>query len=286
MSSKAQIAVSYDLSNEFFRLWLDERMNYTCAVYGEGPHGPTDSLEAAQRNKLAILSDYARVGPGMKVLDIGCGWGAALQYLAEERGAGEAHGITLSEAQHREIARRRIPGVAASVCDYRDYAPPAKFDAVLSICMLEHTATPEQVRAGEHICIYRDFFRRAHAWTRPGAWFGLQTILRNAVPRNRCDIEDMAHITYTMFPGGFAVRLAEVMEACNRYWEVVEVKTRRHDYLRTCADWLERLRSHEGRIRGRFGDRVFADFERYLAACVTAFDRNYVSLAQYSLRRL
>jgi cyclopropane-fatty-acyl-phospholipid synthase len=286
MSSKAEIAVSYDLSNEFFRLWLDERMNYTCAVFDEGPHGRTDSLEFAQRNKLAILHDYARVEPGMSVLDIGCGWGANLQYLAVDRNVRDVHGITLSESQHEEILRRRLPRVTASVADYRDYEPPVKFDALISICMLEHTATPAQVRAGEHIGIYRDYFRRAHEWTQPGACFALQTILRNAVPRNRKDIEDMAHITYTMFPGGFAVRLAEVMEACSRYWEIVEVKTRRLDYLRTCAHWLQRLRSHEPRIRGRYGDGVFRDFERYLAACITAFDKNYVSLAQYSLKRI
>ena len=286
MSTKADITLSYDVSNDFFRLWLDERMNYTSAVFDEGPHAPSDSLELAQMNKLAILHDYARIRPDMRVLDIGCGWGANLQYLAIDRGVREPHGITLSEAQHREIVRRRLPNVTASVCDYRDYEPQARFDAIESICMLEHTATPEQVRTGEHIGIYRDYFRRAHEWTRPGAYFALQTILRNSVPRNRKDIEDMAHITYTMFPGGFAVRLAEVMEAVNRYWEVMEVRTRRLDYLRTCDQWLARLRAHEAEIRERYGDRVFEDYDRYLSACVMAFHKQYVSLAQYSLRRI
>ena len=286
MSSKADITASYDVSNDFFRLWLDERMNYTSAVFDEGPHASTDSLELAQMNKLAILHDYAHIRPDMRVLDIGCGWGANLQYLAIDRGVREPHGITLSEAQHQEIVRRRLSNVTATVCDYRDYEPPARFDAIVSICMLEHTATPEQVRAREHIEVYRDYFRRAHEWTRPGAYFALQTILRNSVPRNRKDIEDMAHITYTMFPGGFAVRLAEVMEAVNRYWEVMEVRTRRLDYLRTCDQWLARLRAHEAEIRQRYGDRVFEDYDRYLSACVTAFHKQYVSLAQYSLRRI
>ncbi len=286
MSSKADISVSYDVSNDFFRLWLDERMNYTSALFDDGPHAPTESLELAQTNKLAILHDDAHIRQDMRVLDIGCGWGANLQYLAVDRGVREVHGITLSEAQHQEIVRRRLPNVTATVCDYRNYEPPAKFDAIVSICMLEHTATPEQVRTGEHISIYRDYFRRVHEWTRPGAYFALQTILRNSVPRNRRDIEDMAHITYTMFPGGFAVRLSEVMEAVSRYWEVMEVRTRRRDYLRTCDQWLARLRRHEAEIRERYGDRVFEDYDRYLAACVTAFEKNYVSLAQYSLRRI
>jgi len=105
VSSKSDIAVSYDLSNDFFRLWLDESMNYTCALFDEGPHAPTDSLELAQINKLAILHDDAHIRPDMRVLDIGCGWGANLQYLAVDRGVREVHGITLSEAQHQEEGR-------------------------------------------------------------------------------------------------------------------------------------------------------------------------------------
>ena len=91
-SSKAEVEVSYDVSNEFFRLWLDERMNYTCAVF----ESPDQSLEAAQLNKLKILSDFAKVTPGKSVLDIGCGWGACLEYLATTRGVKRAVGVTLS----------------------------------------------------------------------------------------------------------------------------------------------------------------------------------------------
>ncbi len=80
-SSKADVEVSYDISNEFFRLWLDERMNYTSAVY----ETPDQSLEAAQLNKLKILSDFAKATPEKSILDIGCGWGACLEYLVTAR---------------------------------------------------------------------------------------------------------------------------------------------------------------------------------------------------------
>jgi len=96
----------------------------------------------------------------------------------------------------------------------------------------------------------------------------------------------MAHITYTMFPGGFAVRLSEVMESASPYWEVIQVRTRRYDYLRTCDQWLARLRDNKALICAQYGARIFEDYDRYLSACVTAFDNHYVSLAQYSLRRL
>src|SRR5215813_5699777 len=114
-STQADIQVSYDVDNEFFRLWLDERMNYTCALF-EG----TDSLEEAQLKKLAWLSEAAHVGKESTVLDIGCGWGANLEFLATARGVKAAHGITLSPAQAAEIRRREIPNVTADVVSYLD----------------------------------------------------------------------------------------------------------------------------------------------------------------------
>src|SRR5687768_16942353 len=93
-SSQKDVEVSYDVSNEFFRLWLDERMNYTSAVYETWDQ----PLEAAQLNKLHILSEFANVTPDKRILDIGCGWGACVEYLATTRNVKEAVGITLSRA--------------------------------------------------------------------------------------------------------------------------------------------------------------------------------------------
>ncbi|HXN83367.1 MAG TPA: cyclopropane-fatty-acyl-phospholipid synthase family protein [Myxococcales bacterium] len=293
-SSKADIAVSYDVSNEFFRLWLDERMNYTSAVFDDpatpgGARGevvdPEMSLEQAQLNKLRILSDYAHVKPGMTVLDIGCGWGANVEYQALVNKA-KAHGITLSEAQCAEILRRAIPGVTASVCSYLDYRPELKFDAIVSICMMEHIVSPLEAREGKSVAAYRNYFRLAHEWTKPGAYFGLQTILRNFVPRDRQDVRDLGWVTYEIFPGGIVPRLEEIIAAVNPYWEVLEVKTRRLHYERTTFLWRERLRKNEAKIRATWGDKVFVDYDRYLSTCVTGFQKHYQSLAQYSLKRI
>ena len=293
-SSKADIAVSYDVSNEFFRLWLDERMNYTSAVFDDpatpgGARGevvdPEMSLEQAQLNKLRILSDYAHVKPGMTVLDIGCGWGANVEYQALVNKA-KAHGITLSEAQCAEILRRAIPGVTASVCSYLDYRPELKFDAIVSICMMEHIVSPLEAREGKSVAAYRNYFRLAHEWTKPGAYFGLQTILRNFVPRDRQDVRDLGWVTYEIFPGGIVPRLEEIIAAVNPYWEVLEVKARRLHYERTTFLWRERLRKNEAKIRATWGDKVFVDYDRYLSTCVTGFQKHYQSLAQYSLKRI
>ena len=256
-------------------------MNYTCALY-EG----TDNLEEAQMKKLHWLSDAAHVDETSRVLDIGCGWGANLEFLVTQRKVKEAVGITLSREQHREITERGLPRASAMVTDYRDFRPDEKFDAVISICMMEHIATPEEVRDGEHIRAYRDYFKKAHQWTNPGAWFGLQTILRNRVPRNRQHLRDLGWVTTDIFPGGLSLRLEDIIQAVNPYWEVMEVQTRREHYEKTCAEWLRRMRHHEELIRSKWGDKVFDDYDRYLSTCVTAFQNHYQSLAQYALRRI
>ena len=280
-STQSEVEVSYDVSNEFFRLWLDERMNYTCGLF-EG----TDNLEEAQLKKLAWLHDAAHVTRDMAVLDIGCGWGANVEYLAVDRGVREVHGITLSRQQKAEIDRRKIPGVTASVCSYLDYRPATKFDAIISICMMEHICSPEEARAGKSIEMYRKYFKLAHQWSKPGAYFGLQTILRNRVPRDPKDLKDLGWVTYTIFPGGITPRLEEIIAAVNPYWEVLEVKSRRLHYQKTCTHWRQRLRDHEKVIRDRWGAKVFEDYDRYLSTCIRAFDMHYQSLAQYSLRRI
>ena len=286
-STQADVEVSYDVSNEFFRLWLDERMNYTSGIFDEpNENWHTDSLEAAQIKKLAWHHDSARLTPDKRLLDIGCGWGANLEYQAVDRGVKECHGITLSRAQHDEIMRRKIPGVTASVVSYLDYKPAKKFDAVISICMMEHICSPEEARAGKHIEMYRNYFKLAHEWTNPGANFSLQTILRNRFPRTRKEIQDIGFCTYKIFPGGITPRLEDIIVAVNPYWEITEVKTRRTDYQKTCQHWLDRMRDHKDVILAKWGQQTFDDYDRYLSTCVYAFDKHYQSLAQYQLRRI
>jgi hypothetical protein len=162
-STKDQVQVSYDVSNEFFRLWLDERMNYTSAVF----ENDEQSLEAAQLNKLRILAEFAHVTPETKVLDIGCGWGANVEYLATARKVKNVYGITLSSAQMEEINQRKIPGVKAYCCDYKDHKPEVKYDAVESICMIDHLVSPEEARQGKAVDNLRKYFKTVHSWRPP-----------------------------------------------------------------------------------------------------------------------
>src|SRR5258706_4808709 len=184
-------------------------MNYTSAVFDhEG-----NSLEAAQLNKLRILADFAHVTPDSKVLDIGCGWGANLEFLATTRGVKSAYGVTLSSAQMEEINRRKIPGVTAYCCDYKDHKPEVKYDAVISICMIDHLCSPEEARQGKAVDNFRKYFRTVHQWTAPGTWFGLQHILRNRVPRDKKDLQDLHWVPDRIFPGGLNPRIEELCQS-------------------------------------------------------------------------
>ena len=281
MSTQPDIEVSYDVGNEFFALWLDEQRNYSCALW----QGEDDDLESAQRRKLAYLSELARTGPGTRVLDIGCGWGANLGFQTGRRRVTRAHGITLSPAQLRFTLERELPGVSAELVDYRDFQTDEPFGAVISIGMLEHVVRPDQVWSGEHLAVYADFFRRVHSWCLPNARFGLQVILRDRIPRDRDDLNRLQWVTNSIFPGGMSPRLEDIYATVEPYWEIVSLRTRRDHYRRTCAEWLRRLRGHEDTIRARWGDRVFTDYERYLSICVLAFGKRYQSLAQFGLRR-
>jgi cyclopropane-fatty-acyl-phospholipid synthase len=276
-----EVQTSYDGGNEFFRLWLDAGMSYTGAMYSGD-----ESLEAAQRRKLGWLADAAGITPGSSVLDIGCGWGACLEFLAHERDIGRGHGISLSPSQVEEVRRRAIPNVEAECVSYLDYRPTAPFDGLISIGMLEHVVSPVEAHAGRSVAAYRRYFSKAHGFTRPGARFGLQTIVRARIPRIAADARELGWATRAIFPGSIAPRLEDLVAAVAPHWEILELRTGRDDYQRTCEQWLSRLRGHEAHIRARFGDERFEEYERYLAACVRSFAMGYVSLCRFALRRL
>ncbi|MCA9582425.1 MAG: class I SAM-dependent methyltransferase [Myxococcales bacterium] len=281
-STQREIEVSYDVSNEFFKLWLDEGMHYTSGSYLTGD----ETLEQAQLQKCKILHDYAEMTPDKLVLDIGCGWGSNLEYLATHQKVKRAHGITLSTEQVTWIQDRKLPGVTALLCDYKDYEPKEKYDALISIEMIDHLCSPAQANQGLAVDIYREYFQKVATWVKPGSCFGFQAILRNRVPRSRKDLEDLAFTADVIFPGGLNPRLEELIAAVNPYWEVVEVRTQRESDGKTTGEWLRRLKAHERTIRDKWGDQVFDDYDRYLSTCVRAFDAHWSSDVQMKLRHI
>jgi cyclopropane-fatty-acyl-phospholipid synthase len=281
MSNAIEIETSYGIENAFYDMFLDRRKIYTCGLFLD-----TDDLDQAQLNKLNYISDCAHLQPGMRVLDIGCGWGGNLSFMAHDRGAAQAVGITLSAQQFEEVRTHFDDKVTAELTDYRDYAPDGKFDAVTSIGMFEHVATPEEARSGRHIEIYRDYFRRAWEWTNPGAWFGLQTVTQLRIARDIKLLRAIGSVTYGIFPGAITPRLEAIMAAVNPYWEVVSLQMRREHYSRTCAAWRANLNRNREEIVLRWGEARFTEYDSYFKACIDSFDAGYTSLAQISLRRI
>lgn len=283
MTSKHEdIEVSYSVSNDFFKLWLDEDMHYTSASYLTGD----ETLEQAQIQKAEILSNWAEVKPDGYLLDIGCGWGSYLAYAVRARGVKKATGITLSTEQLEWCRARNLPGVELLLQDFNTWEPPQKFDSVVSIEMVDHMVSPAQARAGQAVDLYRGYFKRVHSWMKPGTSFGFQAILRDRMPRNRKDLEDFAFTADVIFPGGLNPRIEELVTASQRYFEIEELRTQRTSYRRTTAEWWRRLQLNEALIRQKWGDRVYEDYDRYLGTCVRAFDNYWSSDVQFKLRWL
>lgn len=281
-STQAEIDLSYSVSNDFFALWLDENMHYTSASYLTGQ----ETLEQAQIQKCKILYDYAEMTPDKRVLDIGCGWGSNLLYH-KTRGTKVAHGITLSTAQREwAVTKMGLPeAYDVRLQDFWTYEPAEKYDALQSIEMVDHVVSPEQANQGLAVDLYRKYFERCAALCKPGSWFGFQAILRDRVPRTKKDLEDLKFTADVIFPGGLNPRLEELIMAIRPHWEVVEMRTQRESYGKTTGEWHRRLQLNEKLIRDKWGDQVYADYDRYLATCVRAFANEWSSDVQMKLRR-
>src|SRR5271167_3454404 len=161
-ASKAAISLHYDLGNEFFRLFLDRELCYSCAMYDQEP----DSFEKAQERKLEYHIQQARADGVARVLDIGCGWGALQKRLVKEHRAKLAVGLTLSENQAEWIRAMALPGVEVCLESWSDHDPTASYDSIISIGAFEHFARPCSRPA--RVRGYRDFFERCYGWLSPG----------------------------------------------------------------------------------------------------------------------
>ncbi|MFK7928593.1 MAG: cyclopropane-fatty-acyl-phospholipid synthase family protein, partial [Myxococcota bacterium] len=194
-STQAEIDQSYSVSNDFFKLWLDDNMHYTCAVYDDDKM----TLEEAQENKARFLYELAEMDDSKTILDIGCGWGSMID-VATRLGVKRADGITLSTEQVEWCKERNIDNAEFILCDYALYEPKEKYDGLVSICMIDHLCSPKQAREKNAVKIYREYFNRLAEWVEPGAPFAFQAILTAKMPRKRADLEDLAFTANVIFP--------------------------------------------------------------------------------------
>jgi cyclopropane-fatty-acyl-phospholipid synthase len=278
-ASREAISFHYDVGDDFFRLWLDPQLVYTCALWGPRPEDL--SLEAAQAAKIDYFAEALALRAGARVLDIGCGWGGALERLARAHGAGCGVGLTLSANQALHLQRRASPAIEARLCDWRDYEPAEPFDAILSIEAIEAFARRGLGR-GEKTAIYRELFERCHRWLKPGGRLGLQMICYgNAGPEHFDEF-----IGEEIFPESDLPRLSEVVEAAERRFEMVSLRNDRQDYVHTLRCWLRRLSERRAEAEQLVDAATVAKFREYLRLSWFMFQTGACDLHRVVLRRV
>lgn len=267
-----ELQAHYDASDAFYGLWLDAARVYSAALWG-----PDDELEAAQRAKLAWHADQAQLGPGARVLDVGCGWGAFLGYARAERGVAQAVGLTPSVRQAE--AAGALPGVTVHQRGWEEHQD-APYDAIVCIGALEHFVRPEASSA-ERVLRYRRFFEFCHAHLRPGGRLSLQTIAYADFPGGRLD----PFITERIFPGSDLPRLAELAEAHLGSFRLVHLRNDPADYARTCSVWAARLAARRAEAEALVGPERVADYLRYLKMSATGFRAGALDLLRITFQR-
>lgn len=274
--SRRNIAYHYDLSNELYALFLDPTMTYSCAEFSS----PSVSLEAAQVAKLDTACRALELETGMRVLEIGSGWGSFALHAARRYGV-SVTGITLSQRQN-EWARRRAEeeGLADRVkfelCDYRHVR--GRYDRIASIEMFEAVGHE----------YYADFFRAVNRCLAPGGKFFLQTI---TIPDQRYERyrREFDFIKKHIFPGGLLASLQRILTVV-KYETQLCLEAMRdigHHYATTLRIWRQRFLENRRQVLSLGFDRRFLRlWEFYLASCEAAFSIRHIGDAQLVFRKL
>lgn len=264
-TNKANIAHHYDVSNAFYRLFLDERMVYTCAYFIEDH----DDLERAQTDKLEMICRKLRLKPGDKLLDIGCGWGALVCYAAQHYGV-EAHGVTLAEEQLK-LAQEKVEALGLQdkvTLHLKDFTQmEGEFDKISSIGMFEHVG----------IRNHPTYFQAVNRLLKPRGLYLHHSISRRAKKTerafNKMPAEYRALVRY-IFPGGELDHLGMSIANLERYgFEVHDVEGWREHYQRTTRLWFERLNANRAQAEAEVGPERTRMWLLYLAGCSLAFER-------------
>lgn len=254
-SARRNVQHHYDLSNDFYKLFLDKDMQYSCAYWSK----TRMNLEDAQNAKKAHIAAKLNLKPGMRVLDIGCGWGGMAIYLAEHFEC-EVVGITLSDEQ-MQLAQKRIKAKKLSgridirIQDYR--VLEEKFDRIVSVGMFEHVGI-------EH---YYSYFRKIHDLLTTDGVALVHSIGRKGGPG-----ATGAWIRKYIFPGGYSPALSETLSEVEKsgLW-VNDCEILRLHYARTLAEWNKRFQKNRKKVMIMFDEKFCRMWEFYLATSEFAF---------------
>lgn len=264
---KQAIQYHYDVSNDFYALWLDGRRVYSCAYFTR----PDEDIDSAQRNKLDHICRKLRLEPGLKLLDIGCGWGGLIVHAAKEYGA-TAVGITLSQAQKayvEELIRRE--GLAdrcrVELCDYR-HLKEMDFDRLVSVGMAEHVGAK----------LLPTYFREAWRRLKPGG------LMMNHAIGYAADFRNPPGPNFAqryVFPDGELVALNETLHAAETTgFEVRDVESLREHYDMTVRHWRRRLHERAAEAKKLTSEVTYRIFDYYLAGAAMVLHTAKLSIYQ------
>jgi len=265
------IQYHYDVSNEFYRLFLDRNMVYSCAYY----RSDTDTLDQAQEQKLDHILAKLCVEPGHRLLDIGCGWGALIIRAAKKYGC-FATGITLSRSQYELVGERiRAEGLEGRcevrLQDYRDVPESGGYDRIASVGMFEHVGLKN----------LGAYFRKMDALLAEGG-VALNHGITSAHPDNRIVGMGVGEfIDKYVFPDGELPHISLVLrEMSAAGLEVVDVESLRRHYARTCEHWTENIEKNRTEAVRIAGEKRYRIWSIYLAGCAFGFARNWMNIYQ------
>lgn len=267
--NRDSIQFHYDVSNEFYALWLDPLMVYSCGYFER----PDMGLERAQQAKLEHVCRKLVLKPGERFLDIGCGWGALVIYAAQRYGV-KAHGITLSEKQ-LSVARSRVKEaglenlVTVELLDYRDLRGDGIYDKVSSIGMFEHVGLKN----------LPTYFSTVHRLLKPAGLF-----LNHGITHDEAGQQSnlpQEFIERYVFPDGQLDAISSiqrVMEAAR--FEIADVEGLRPHYALTLRQWVQRLERRHARAMEYVNEATYRVWRLYMAACALEFESGALGIYQ------
>lgn len=269
LRARRNVAHHYDLSGQLYDLFLDQNRQYSCGYFRD----PTDTLDQAQDQKMAHIAAKLLPEPGMRVLDLGCGWGGMALYLAQAHGA-RVLGVTLSEEQLAYATERvKAAGLADRVsfrlCDYREIE--GTFDRILSVGMFEHVGLPQ----------FDTYFETVRDRLAPNGIALIHTIGRTAEAQ-----ATNPWIAKYIFPGGYIPTMSETMASVEkaRLWPA-DVECWRLHYAHTLRHWRDRFEARRAEAAALYDDRFVRMWRFYLAACEQTFRHGWQAVFQFQLSR-